>query len=171
MKRIFSLLLLVSSNALASGLQPWEGDWQGTCRLTPAYDGIASFKMRLQVGDTNGGRAAWTVTYEGMGNRPRETRAYEVMAVDAAQGHYAIDEHNGLILDSYLLGSTLYSAFTIGQVLIPARYELTAAGRMTVEMPSLAVVPVRTSCVEGNPQLCARSFRLNSVQRCELQKH
>lgn len=168
--KIALFALLMAPFVWADGLQRWEGDWRGTCRLNPAYQGIESFNMRLQVGDTSTERAAWTLTYEAMGTRPRETRTYEIFAVDARQGHYAIDEHNGLILDSYLLGDTLYSAFTISGNLIPARYEISRPGVMVVEMPNLTVNPVRESCVEGNPQLCAHSFRLNSVQRCELQR-
>ena len=74
--------------------------------------GSASFSFALSASaqdDPN--RYSWTTVYSGEAGE--QTRAYTLLLRDAATGSYAIDEHNGIVLEARLLGDRLYSWFEV----------------------------------------------------------
>ena len=82
--------------------------------------------MELTIGPGDGPDAhEWTIVYSGMGDIV-DRRPYTLVVLDAANGHYAIDEHNGLVLEARLLGDTLTTWFAVdsgpgGMMLITER--------------------------------------------------
>lgn len=154
--------------ASAAGLEDWKGVWKGSCRLTPAHEGIERFEASLTIaGGVGEGRLRWRLSYEiGAG----DVRDYEIVAVDAAAGRYAIDEKNGLLLDAALSDGVLYAPFTINGLLITATYSVEADGTMRADMPAFADTPSRETCLTGQADHCARSFPLKSTQHCTLKR-
>ena len=168
-KFIFGFMtLLLSIHAQASQIS-WEGEWTGACTLVPSYNGIADFSGSLKVTSQNSTpeQFEWQLIYDFAGRQPTETRAYALNQVSGEKDHYVIDERNGLLLDAFVNGSTLYSPFTINGLLILARYEFNGEN-VVIEMPTFLQAPIRKTCVNGNPSLCSESMVLQRVQRCSF---
>lgn len=163
---VFGALLCGAAGAAAPA--DWAGDWFGACTVTPAYQGIESFRAKLNIGPQSAeGRLRWKITYE---LAQRDVRDYQLVPVDAAKGHYAVDEKNGLLLDAFLADGVLYMPFTIGGTLITATYSVGADGVMVMNLPSFGSTPVRTTCLTREKQTCAQSFALTGTQHCRLEK-
>lgn len=98
--------------------QDWEGQWGGVLTIYQGPEPVDSLPVGLEIGpaDTLGQRA-WTLQY---GDTDR--RAYQLRVVDAAAGHYQIDEQNGIVLDAWWLGQGLYSRFRVAHSLLLVAY-------------------------------------------------
>ena len=86
-----------------------------------------------------------------------------MVPVDPARGHYVVDEHNGILLDSYYQDGVLLSQFEVGQNRVTARYEL-EGDRLSLEMNMFGKDAVRESA-SGQRVL---AFGLGSLQRAVL---
>lgn len=155
----------------AAGLTDWQGLWAGTCRSIRPGGPAQEFKTSLNIRpiSADGRRYSWTLTYGAVGGRERQVRSYEIVAVDPARGHYLIDEKNGLKLDAYMVANQIFMPFAIGRVLITAKY-VRMNGGVVMELPSFPVQPSRQTCLRSNPETCARSFALSSLQLCFLRR-
>ena len=97
-----------------------------------------------------------------------EPRRYELIpAGDADPGHFIMDEKSGLLLDSYLDGSSLFSAFYISGKLYHFTYEL-AQDRIAMRSPFYQEETIRATCYRGSTSLCVKSLRLLGMQACNL---
>lgn len=162
---LVALALTAMPVAQAAGPEDWAGMWRGSCRITPAQDGIESFRMSLTIGPGSAeDRLRWRIEYE---TGKRDVRDYELLKTETP-GRYALDEKNGLILDSAFADGVLYATFSIGEVLVTGTYSVGEDGAMTANMPSFDVVPSRTTCLTGAPETCAGSFALVGAQHCRL---
>lgn len=175
MKNYLLLVAIVLFSQISSGspssFDGWLGQWKGVCKLTPPYNGVSRFNVSLKISRSEkADRFQWLWIYEAATNFQEEVRDYEMVAVDASKGYYVVDEHNGLLLDSFLDGNFLYSPFRINGKLITATYILSGKNEMLMDMPSFDATPMRKTCVTGYPNLCAESFRLRMSQRCTLKK-
>lgn len=159
------LAVLVSGHALASGPEDWAGSWKGECRISPPFEGVEGFPASLTVGPvTPTGALRWRIHYETGGQGVRD---YELQPA-GAEGRYVLDEKNGLKLDAAFMDGTLYSTFSIGAMLIFARYHVGPDGVMTMELPSFEATASRTSCLTDAPETCAAGFALKGTQSCRL---
>src|SRR5262245_28004945 len=130
---IVTASLVIKPAASIEDLKPFHGSWRGTCAITPEHEGVSSFGAELIVEPgKRDDRLSWTIVYHLRGT---ETRAYELIAVDAAKGHYVVDEKNGLMLDAYFAGGVLYSTFAIGEGVIAASYQVLSDGSMLMSLP------------------------------------
>lgn len=169
MRRVAAAAVLAGALAGAAGAAPpedWIGHWTGTCRLAPPYQGLETFGATLTVAPGSApGSYSWRVTYD---NGRHDVRAYELTPVDAAKGHYVIDEKNGLLLDAVISDGVLYAPFTIGEQLIVATYAVGADGAMAMNLPAFGREPARKTCLTDAPETCAASFVLAQSQHCRL---
>ncbi len=87
----------------------WQGLWKGELQIWngPQQVDAVPMSLAIQPADT-----AWTfvITYRA-GLPDPDVRDYSLIAIDPEAGHYAIDEHNGIILDAYLIDHCLYDRF------------------------------------------------------------
>lgn len=153
---------------LASAAERFYGHWTGQCRLAPDYQGVSQFPMSLTV-DTGSkpGHHQWRIVYETSGALAGTVRDYELVTVDAAKGHYAVDEKNGLMLDAYLADDVLHAPFLIGNAMIVATYTL-AGDTLVATMPSFARPPARRTCLTEDPSTCTDTFDIQQIQSCRL---
>lgn len=100
----------------------FNGYWKGHLDWMVAGKPTQTIPMQLWVepADTPG-QFTWLILY---GDQSTDSRPYLLKPVDPAKGHWVIDERNGILLDSYLLGNTLQGAFTVQNNTIIDRYSL-----------------------------------------------
>lgn len=146
----------------------WDGVWKGATKLNWASGRVEEVAMELHVSPFAGGTAkSWKVVYV-FADR-REVREYEIRPAEGAgAGRLVIDEKNGLLIDNYLSGETLYSRFTVNGNLVTTRFELRGES-LEVELTMFdASKPRLTKLTGGNFEVA--SFSPKYVQRGTLRR-
>ena len=164
-------LIFCFSGLQAQGLsEAWLGKWQGRCDIWSFNKITMSFPMSLEISPIDSGYT-FTINYLADTTKP-DIRKYSLIELDDSTGHYAIDEHNSIILDSYLNGECLFTSFGgLGSELL-TRICL-ENGEMEYEITSVKSAPIRSS---GNevvgtdtiPEI--NSYQLHQLMKARLQK-
>ncbi len=142
------------SPALPAG---WHGVWKGACTVAGPQRARLEFPMELHVAPIKG-RTAWTWQIIYGAGAKRQVRPYELLPVAGSEGHFRVDERNGIIIDAWLHGGTLYSRFEVGTVSIDARYTLRGK-RLDVSLVTTQVAPsATTGGKDGVPPVKAFPF-------------
>lgn len=136
----------------------WQGRWKGEMEVS-GVPGTDSVGVELEIRPRGeDGRHSWTIRYQGM-----PERNYDLVPVDPARGHYVVDEHNGILLDSYYDKGVLLSQFEVDKNRVSARYEM-QGDQLAMELNMFRREPVR----EGAHGV--RVFELGSLQKTRLQR-
>ncbi len=146
----------------------WLGVWRGTCvAFAPGRGQTMTFPMDLHIAPIAGSeRMTWKLVY-GEGEQ-RDVRAYELVTVDAAKGHYQIDEKNSIVIDSYLIGDSLWSQFAVQSSLITIKYDR-VGGELLFELSSTQQnEPTITGGEGGIPEVSA--YPVRAIQRATLER-
>lgn len=122
-----ALLLLSAALALAalplsaqtpkSFPESWVGNWAGELEIYNARGLAQKLFMGLNIQPTD---SAGVFTYEiiyGDGDS-KQVRPYSLHTVDAATGHYRVDEGNSILLDAYYRGNVLVEIFSVMESLL-----------------------------------------------------
>jgi hypothetical protein len=96
-------------------------------------------------------------------------RAYELVAIDAEIGAWAIDEKNGIVLESRYLNGTFHTWFDVGTARITVRERLEHAGT-TDEAISFELLSAPAEPVPGGADEVATSFVPGTVQHALLRR-
>ncbi len=133
---------------ISGGVFPdgWIGRWTGAL-ATLGDSRLAPVTMTLEIAEVAHGRWSWTIIYEG--EFGRQVRPYELIAVDAAAGRFAIDEKNGIVIPLRFLEGTLYSTFEVMGSRIELRESLLGSGADAAILIEMATVPAAESTVTG----------------------
>ena len=92
--------------------EAWIGSWQGEVTMHGPEGERMRFDMLREIAATeDSDRYTWTTTYSG--DSGTQVREYTLLVRDRASGAYAIDEHNGIVLDARFLDDTLFSCFEV----------------------------------------------------------
>lgn len=148
----------------------WVGHWRGPAQVIRPDGQTMEFTTELIVKPTDDpARWQWTIIYDGAAGK--QERAYELIVRDAAKGRYAIDEKQGIVIESALIGDTMFSQFVVQGNRITTREKLEGAGtpaeRISVEMiTTLDGKPETSGGKEGIPEV--HSHRPVSLQRASL---
>lgn len=166
-----TLLLLCCILALSSAgqfPQSWLGNWKGEMHwFKNGATEPQKVPMQLRIGEgDSSGTYQWQIQY---GDAGADNRPYLLKAVNAAAGHWVIDERNGIILDQFWLGNRLCGAFTVQSSSILNSYWLEGE-ELHVEFYSLSAKPVRSSGegTEESPKV--DSYRAGSYQKAVLHR-
>lgn len=125
----------------------WLGEWSGNLEIHNAKGLAQSVPMQLRILPTDStNRYTFTIIY-GVDTITGK-RDYELVALDAAKGLYAVDEKNTIVMESYMLGGKLYNRFEVMGNLLLATTEL-VNGNLIYEVISGSLEPVSTT---GNQQ-------------------
>ncbi len=150
----------------------WTGRWTGTI-ATLGDSKLAPVAMMLEIAPIADGRWSWTIIYEGEAGR--QIRPYELIAVDARTGRFAIDEKNGIVIPARVLEGTLYSTFEVMGSRIELRETLVGTGRdatLSVEMATIAVEDATvTGGIEAQAIPEVRAWTPRVVQRGTLRRN
>ena len=166
---------MISSLVLALALTPtdvpahpglpadWHGRWTGTLKIASLAGDAKVTPMEMVIEPRKDSKNyRWRIVY---GKGP--AREYELVPQETA-GHFVIDEKNGLLIDAWLVGSTVYSQFQVGDSLIPVRYER-AGDSLRFSLTVSSTKDPRTTKLE-NGKFEAKAFKLESVHVAELKK-
>lgn len=145
------------------------GHWQGTLQwYSQGADTARTVNMELDIKPhpDSAGQYTWHIVY---GQPGQDSRPYVLKPIDAAKGHWVIDEINGIILDQYWIGGKFAGAFTVGTVTIVNSYWI-ENGQLQVEFYAYPPKPLATTGkgTEESPKV--DSYQIRSYQRAVLSK-
>jgi hypothetical protein len=142
------------------------GRWKGTVTWMRAGKAPQEFTMRLNVQPADSGRYTWQLIY---GDDQADNRPYLLIPVDTAKGHWAVDERNSIVLDSWWIGDTFTGVFSVQGSTILDQYRVVQEG-LYVEFVSYATNPVRTSGAGTAESPAVESYAVRSIQRGVLKR-
>ena len=106
----------------------------------------------------------WQIVY---GNKGEDYRPYILKPVDTANGHWVIDERDGIVLDQYWTGSRLNGAFTVQGSTIINSYWI-EEDRLMIEFFSISTKPVNKTGDSGKETPSVESYHVKSFQKAIL---
>jgi hypothetical protein len=127
MHKVFFLLIWLTAGpvlgyAQTKGLPPdWHGHWRGQLQLMKPQGLGQVYPMQLIIRPLDSARYQFTIIY-GEGAQAQE-RPYELLVIDAAKGHYRVDEKNSILIDAQLMGNRLITWFNVGTSTLAITYE------------------------------------------------
>lgn len=172
--RLFLFLLLVwampsfcyaQTNNFPDG---WTGNWKGELHW---YKGSAKEPQKIQMqlrvhAADNAGRYSWQIIY---GSESKDNRPYTLIPKDTARGHWAIDEHNGIVLDQFWIAGKFSGAFTVGNSTIVNSYWM-ENDNLIVEFYNLSAKPLATTGKGTEDSPSVDSYKVGSYQRAVLKR-
>ena len=141
----------------------WDGVWRGEIEVLAGGAVQHRSKMELRVEKLEApGAKSWTIRYSG-----QPPRDYEIRSVPGGKGRFVTDEKNGTVLDEQLIGSTLHSVFSLGDVLLTSRFE-NRGEEIAIEIATFAFSATR----DGAPPPPTRAipYPFRSIQRGVLRR-
>ena len=156
---------LQAQSQTSSFPEAWEGQWRGGCTaLGPGgKQRFEPFEMGLKIAPLSAQRWQWEITY--LGAQLNQVRAYELQVLDAQQGHYLLDEKNGILIDHFAVSDqVVIQQFAVNQSMITGRHEM-RNGAIEVELSTFSRQSQRQS---GTGVHQVEAYPLLTVQRCRL---
>jgi hypothetical protein len=89
------------------------GNWSGVLEIYNSAGKVQEVPMQLNIQplkDSASTQYSWEIIY---GEKGKDHRPYRLVPVDADKGHWLVDENDGIQLDCFYLGGTLYSQFSV----------------------------------------------------------
>lgn len=146
----------------------WVGRWSGALEMHGSRPSAGEVRMELDIAPTDDpDRFRWLIAYDGP--EGRQERDYVLVVRNRAEGRHAIDERNGIVLETRELGGAIYSWFSIAGVNIVVREQLvrgTDGDHIAVEMTTAA----DRDAIATGPAGEVRSIPPVSVQRARLKR-
>lgn len=162
----FMLMVVCLSAQPSSFPESFVGNWKGTLTWSRPGKQTQQFTMRLNIQPADSGRYTWQIIY---GDDQKDNRPYLLQPVDTAKGHWQIDERNAIVLDSYIIGNTFSSVFSVSGSTIVSKYELTKAG-LQISYTTFATTPVTTTGGTSNEIPPVDSYKVVGLQQGLLTK-
>ena len=165
MRYLQFILLFCGPLALAQSFPAdWEGTWEGDLKIFQANQEVQRVNMALQIEPISDSVWTWVIQYG-----PEETgrRDYQLLRVNQATGHYAIDEKNGILLDAYYQAGTLYSRFSVMKGLLTSRIQW-VDGTLSYEIISGPLEPVAETGGTSEEVPPVQSYGIPTLQRAIL---
>ncbi len=153
-------------NAQTGFPEGWEGNWKGELLWyteTGKEPKKVNMELRIHRQDT---AWSWQLIY---GSPTEDNRPYTLFARDTAKGHWAINEHNGIVLDQFFLAGRLSGAFTVANSTILNTYQL-QGDSLVVEFTSMEAKPLSTSGKGTEESPVVENYKIKGYQRATLYK-
>jgi hypothetical protein len=107
----------------------WIGDWKGELKIynQQGFQRIIPMELRIYPAAITG-RYSWQIKYD------TSLRDYELVTMDSALNHYAIDEKDGIIIQFKRLGNQLAGRFEVENTLLECVYEMQHHDEITMQI-------------------------------------
>ena len=167
------LFLTLNTNLGAQGGFPesWSGKWGGTLEIFSAAGLSQAIPMQLHILPIDStDRYSWSIIYGE--DIEKGLRAYELIPVNPAMGHYQVDEKNGIILDAFLLGDKLFERFEVMGNLLLTMTEMRGE-QLYWEIISGSLEPIQTTGgeeYEGEDIPPVNGYNVKVMQRAILER-
>jgi hypothetical protein len=102
----------------------WIGDWKGELEIWSIDTIVQKVSMQLKISE-NDSCFNWNIIY---GDDLSDNRPYILKVINSEEGHYEIDELNGIVLDVWKKGNTLTSAFELDDLILLISEEISEHG-------------------------------------------
>jgi hypothetical protein len=180
-KQLFILLICFCSTTTAQNIkaskvkkvgasifpQSFIGNWKGKMQWMIAGKPTQTFTMQLRVQPTDStNQFTWQIIY---GDDNKDNRPYILKPIDAAKGHWVVDEGDGILLDSYLHGNSLHGAFTVQGSTIVDNYTVENSF-MKVEFFTIKLEEKKQSGKGTEETPLVQSYKIASYQTGVLKK-
>ena len=144
------------------------GHWEGTLEWYQQGKKLPQkVKMQLIIRPADSANTyTWQIIY---GDKGEDNRPYILRPVDTANGHWQIDERNGIILDQYFIGNRFTSAFTVQTTTIVDSY-WREGDKLIAEFYGLTAKPVSTSGNGSEDSPKVDSYATKSYQRAIMKR-
>jgi hypothetical protein len=146
-----------------------RGRWVGDCEiLVPGQEEPVLTVEMERITEPTGtpGEYTWTIIYRGPDFE--QVRPYTILADPATPGRYVVDEHNGILLPSYLVnGNILVSEFEVQGIRLMTR-EVFNGKKYDFEITTLPTTPELSSDLGDG--FVVDSFRVATMQKCKLRR-
>ena len=143
----------------------WIGHYQGELMIFSARDTqLVDMQLIIENPDSYG-FYPWTIIYN-----EEDIRAYGLEAINVENGHYRIDEYNGIKLDAFYRAGHLISNFEVlGSVLLVDYYKSTEGIHVSFYITNTEVLDVHyEQGVSEDTIPTVKTYRLNSFQKVLL---
>lgn len=144
----------------------WLGTWAGTLIISKPDGDTMQVPMQLYYAENDTLKEGWDWHIIYGADTEAGRRAYTLHTRDAAKGHYAIDEHNGIVLDAHLLGGTLYSRFAVSDNLLTTMTRKEGENMIFEIISGEQTAANITGNIDDIPEV--QSFKINVQQRAVL---
>lgn len=132
MKKFILLVALFWGIGLSAQSFPdsYIGYWKGDLDVYKGDSVAFTIQFGLEVFPADSGRYDWVITYylepanDDTVPDKIDRRPYLLVPIDTANGHWAIDENNGIIIDMYTTGNKVTSLFSVEGSMIQISYWL-----------------------------------------------
>jgi hypothetical protein len=173
-RSVFILLLSIVMLPVAAAAQKqsfpqsWQGKWKGVLNWYKAgADTAQQVNMELHIlpGDS-ANTWSWKIIYQAA--QP-DQRPYSLKLKDAAKKHWVIDEHNGIVLDQFLIGGKLCGSFSVGKSIINNCYQL-QGDSLLVEFYTMGLTPLNTTGLGTEDSPSVNNYAIYAFQKAVLHK-
>lgn len=165
----FFLGCLTATWAQSDFPKAFIGNWKGEVHWTRTGSSEAqtvAMELRIQPSTDSVGQYTWNLIY---GKANEDNRPYLLQPVNQAQGHWRIDERNGILLDQYWVAGKFVGSFTVQTTTITNSYWL-EDGKLLVEFISSTATPVNSSGAGNAESPTVLSYGIKSYQKAILSK-
>lgn len=148
--------------------QSWEGKWTGTLHwYKTGSDTAQQINMELHIlpGDSTH-TWQWKIIYQ---TAQPDQRPYTLKLKDAAKKHWIIDEHNGIILDQFLVGNKLCGSFSVGNAIINNCYQL-QNNTLVVEFYTMGLKALNTTGLGTDASPSVNNYAVYGYQHAVLRR-
>jgi hypothetical protein len=161
-----AFLLFCTQTIFAQSTFPsdWAGTWKGELlwyKPSARTPQKVEMQLSIQKSDTSW---TWQMIY---GKPGEDNRPYSLVCIDSSKGHWAINEHNGIILDQFFLANRLTGAFTVAGNTIVNSYEL-RGDSLLVEFSNIQAKPITITGLGTEESPKVDSYKMQSFQRAVL---
>ena len=87
--------------------ETWAGTWEGDLDIYSLGKKTQTIPMKLVI-LPQGDSILWTIQYDTM-----DTRPYSMNVIDKEKGIYLVDEHNSIVIETYLYVNKLISHYDV----------------------------------------------------------
>jgi hypothetical protein len=99
----------------------WVGTWAGELHIWKGLNIVQSVSMKTIIAPTEkSDEYHWMTTF---GDEAKTEKPYLLKVLDKEKGLYVIDEHNSIVIESYLFDNKLVSWYIVMGSLIQATFE------------------------------------------------
>jgi hypothetical protein len=165
----FGIALTLSFTASSQSFpQNFIGHWKGELLWyqSPGKE-PKKMNMELHVLPTDSShKFSWQMIY---GSPTQDNRPYTLIAKDTANGHWMVDENNGIVLDQYWIAGRLSGMFTVQSSTIINNYWI-QDGKVHVEFYNVVAKPIATTGKGDKEIPFVDSYQVRSYQKAVLTK-